>query len=81
MSQPPAQGRGCPVCFKRGPACQCGVEHVCDATVPVCSCGHAWTHYREYSAGERTYMSQTVVDRYLSLYGTPRHLPFHKVTP
>jgi hypothetical protein len=28
MSQPQPQGRGCPVCFKSGPACKCGEPKV-----------------------------------------------------
>lgn len=55
-------------------------EHICDATVKVCSCGHRWEFQRTYSNGDVIYTDRTVRDRYHALYGKPQ-VPFVEVTP
>jgi hypothetical protein len=52
-------------------------EHVHDATVPVCSCGHRWEFVQRWKAGA-LYTSRVVRDRYLALYGSPE-IPFEEV--
>lgn len=50
-------------------------EHVHDATVPRCECGHQWEYVRTYSCGTQSYTSRVVRDRYTALYGEPS-IPF-----
>lgn len=50
-------------------------EHVCDATVPVCTCGYRWAYLRRWAGGKVTYTTETVRQRYLALYGEPE-IPF-----
>jgi hypothetical protein len=46
-------------------------EHVCDATIPVCTCGHVWEYRVEDKYGVR-YTSALVVTRFRALYGEPQ---------
>jgi hypothetical protein len=55
-------------------------EHVCDATVPVCSCGRRWEFMSAWSNGSVTYTSQEVYDKFRTAYGMPdknQFIPVH----
>lgn len=46
-------------------------EHICDATVPVCSCGRRWEFYTRWADGQITYVSAEMRARYVLYYGEP----------
>jgi hypothetical protein len=46
-------------------------KHVCDPTVPACTCGRRWECASTWSDGSVTYTSRAVRDRYAALYGEP----------
>jgi hypothetical protein len=51
-------------------------EHVCDPTVPVCSCGRRWTWKQTYSDGHTLYTCDEVRWKFVALYGEPTSPPF-----
>lgn len=45
--------------------------HDCDATVPVCPCGHRWALVSRWSDGTATYSDVEILHAYRVLYGEP----------
>ena len=45
------------------------MNHQCDPTVPVCSCGYRWAYMSKWSDGKITYSSEIVRSKYEAIYG------------